>query len=280
MRGCAARRNPFNAAGRPTHGSQEAPISVLRNLEARIEGLVEGVFSRAFSSGVQPVEIARKLAKEMDAHKTASVQRVYVPNEYTVWLCPEDYERFKDYESSLAQELSGHLLEHARHHDYDLLTRPVVNLDQDERLRLGEFGIQTRLVRPPQRQGAEPEQGEHGHTMVYSATQAQKAKSKRRPDAAYSETRAIVSVDDRRYVLDGPTATLGRSKECDCIIDDPNISRRHAELRRSNVGDWQIVDLNSTNGVKVNGRRVANARLSPGDEITLGTKVFAFDIEQ
>jgi hypothetical protein len=93
--------------------------------------------------------------------------------------------------------------------------------------------------------------------MVYSATQAEKAKSKRRPDAAYSETRAIITVDDRRYVLDGPTATLGRSKEADCIIDDPNISRRHAELRRSSVGDWQIVDLNSTNGVKVNGRRVA-----------------------
>jgi hypothetical protein len=266
--------------GGPPLRSEESAISVLRNLEARIEGLVEGVFSRAFSSGVQPVEIARKLAKEMDAHKTASVQRVYVPNEYTVWLCPDDYERFKDYESSLAQELSGHLLEHARHQDFDLLTRPVVNLDQDERLRLGEFGIQTRLVRPPQRQGAEATQGEQGHTMVYSATQAQKAKSKRRPDAAYSETRAIVSVDDRRYVLDGPTATLGRSKEADCIIDDPNISRRHAELRRSSVGDWQIVDLNSTNGVKVNGRRVANARLSPGDEITLGTKVFAFDIEQ
>jgi pSer/pThr/pTyr-binding forkhead associated (FHA) protein len=81
-------------------------------------------------------------------------------------------------------------------------------------------------------------------------------------------------------VLDGPTATLGRSKECDCVIDDPNVSRKHAELRRSNVGDWQIVDLGSTNGVKVNGRRVANARLSPGDEITLGTKVFSFDIEQ
>ena len=98
---------------------------------------------------------------------------------------------------------------------YDLLTRPGREPRPDERLRLGEFGIQTRLVRPPQRQGADPEQGEHGHTMVYSATQAQKAKSKRRPDAAYSETRAIISVDDRRYVLDGPTATLGRSKEAD-----------------------------------------------------------------
>src|SRR4029078_4670299 len=102
---------------------------------------------------MQPGEIARKLSKEMDAHKTASVQRVYVPNEYTVWLCPEDYERFKDYESSLAQELSGCLLEHSRHQHYYLLTPPVVNLDQDDRLRLGECGIQTRLVRPPQRQG-------------------------------------------------------------------------------------------------------------------------------
>ncbi|MFM9042832.1 MAG: DUF3662 domain-containing protein, partial [bacterium] len=70
-------------------------MSVLRNLEARIEGLVEGVFSRAFSSGVQPVEIARKLSKEMDAHRTASVSTVYVPNEFTVWLSPEDHDRLK-----------------------------------------------------------------------------------------------------------------------------------------------------------------------------------------
>jgi predicted component of type VI protein secretion system len=255
-------------------------MSVLRNLEARLEGLVEGVFSRAFSSGVQPVEVARKLAKEMDAHKTASVSRVYVPNEYTVWLSPQDHERFQGYEASLAQELSGHLLEHARRHDYDLLTRPVVELDQDDRLRLGEFGIQTRLVRPPQRQGADPTQGEHGHTMVYSATQAEKAKSKRKTRTALVETRAIVALDDRRYVLDGPTATLGRSKECNCVFDDPNVSRRHAELRRSSNGDWHIVDLRSTNGVKVNGRRVSSARLSPGDEVTLGTQVFSFDIEQ
>jgi hypothetical protein len=255
-------------------------ISVLRNLEARIEGLVEGVFSRAFSSGVQPVEVARKLAKEMDAHKAASVSRVYVPNEYTVWLSPEDHERFQGYEKSLEQELSAHLLEHARRHDYDLLTRPVIDLDKDERLRLGEFGIQTRLVRPPQRQGAEPTQGEPGHTMVYSATQAQRARSKRRSGSQFVETRAVVSLDDRRYVLDGPTATLGRSKDCDCVLPDPNVSRKHAELRRSSNGDWQIVDLRSTNGVKVNGRRVSSSRLSPGDELTLGTTVFTFDIEQ
>ena len=193
---------------------------------------------------------------------------------------PDDYERFKDYETSLAQELSGHLLEHARRHDYDLLTRPVVNLDQDDRLRLGEFGIQTRLVKPPQRQGAEPDAGRARAHDGLLGDPGREGEVQAPPGAAYVETRAIVSLDDRRYVLDGPTAALGRSKECDCVVDDPNVSRRHAELRRSSVGDWQIVDLGSTNGVKVNGRRVANARLSPGDEITLGTTVFTFDIEQ
>jgi hypothetical protein len=213
----------------------------------------------------------------MDAHKTASVQHVYVPNEYTVYLCSEDHERLQGYESSLAQELSAHLLEHARRHDYDLMTRPVVELDQDERLRLGEFGIQTRMVKPPPREGAEPTQGDQGHTMVYAA---QEAKSKKKPSSRLVETRAIVALDDRRYVLDGPTATLGRSKECECVINDPNISRKHAQLRRNNSGDWQVVDLGSTNGIKVNGRRVDSARLAPGDEVTIGTTTFAFDIEQ
>jgi hypothetical protein len=238
------------------------------------------VFSRAFSSQVQPVELARKLAKEMDAHRTASVSRVYVPNQYTVFLSPDDHQRLEGYERSLEQELSGYLLEHARRHDYALLTRPEVHLDTDDRLRLGEFGIQTRLVKPPARQGEQPSQGEQGHTMVYTAPRQQKGKRGREPAGRLAETRAIVSFDDRRYVLEGPTAVLGRSKECDCIFRDPNVSRRHAELRRGPTGDWQVVDLGSTNGVKVNGRHVESSRLSPGDEVTLGTTRFVFDIEQ
>src|SRR4029450_3829148 len=120
-------------------------MSVLRNLEARIEGLVEGVFSRAFSSQVQPVEIARKLAKEMDAHRTASVSQVYVPNQYMGFLSRQDHGRLEGYERSLEQELSSYLLEHARRRDYALLTRPEVSLETDDRLRLGEFGVQTRV---------------------------------------------------------------------------------------------------------------------------------------
>lgn len=255
-------------------------ISVLRNLEARIESLVEGVFSRAFSSQVQPVEIARKLAKEMDAHRTASVSRVYVPNQYTVWLGPDDRGRLEGYERSLEQELSAYLLEHARRHDYALLTRPEVKLETDERLRLGEFGIQTRLVKPPARQGEAPSQGEQGHTMVYTVPPKQARQRKQKPAANLTSTKAIVSLDDRRFVLDGPVAAIGRSRECDCVLSDPNVSRRHAELRRGPTGDWQIADLGSTNGVKVNGRQVDASRLSPGDEVTLGTTRFIFDIEQ
>jgi Protein of unknown function (DUF3662) len=167
-------------------------MSVLRNLEQRIENLVEGVFSRAFSSQVQPVEIARKLAKEMDAHRTASVSRVYVPNQYTVWLSVEDRKRLEGYERSLEQELSAYLLEHARRHDYALLTRPEVDLESDERLRLGEFGIQTRLVKPPARQGDSPSQGEQGHTMVYSVPPKQTKSRKRQPAAHLTDTKAIV----------------------------------------------------------------------------------------
>jgi Protein of unknown function (DUF3662)/FHA domain len=256
-------------------------LSVLRNLEQRIENLVEGVFSRAFSSQVQPVEIARKLAKEMDAHRTASVSRVYVPNQYTIWLSAEDRQRLEGYERSLEQELSSYLLEHARRHDYALLTRPEVQLESDERLRLGEFGIQTRLVKPPARQGEAPEQGEQGHTMVYTVPPKDtKSSRKRSPAAHLTETKAIVSLDDRRYVLDGPTAVLGRSREADCVLNDPNVSRRHAELRRGSTGDWQIVDLGSTNGVKVNGRQVDASRLAPGDEVVVGTVRFIFDVEQ
>ncbi len=254
-------------------------MSVLRNLEARIEGLVEGVFSRAFSSQVQPVEIARKLAREMDAHRTASVSQVYAPNQYTVWLSQEDHDRLEGYERSLAHELSAYLLEHARRQDYALLTRPEVLIEVDDRLRLGEFGIQPRLVKPPARKGESGEQGQHGHTMVYSAP-AKPPKQKPKRTAPLTATKAIVSLGDRRYVLDGPVAVLGRSRECDCVLEDPNISRQHAELRQASNGDWTVRDLGSTNGVKINGRRVESARLAPGDEVTLGTTSFVFDIEQ
>ena len=199
------------------------------------------------------------------------------PNEYTVYLSEQDRAKLEGYERSLEQELSGYLLEHARRRSYDLLTRPAVEFDTDERLRLGEFGIQARLVKPPAHEGEAPKQGEEGHTMVYSAVRERDRGRPKRPEQAVGalvSTRAVVSLDDRRYVLDGPRATIGRSKSVECVLSDPNVSRRHAELRRAESGDWQIVDLGSTNGIKVNGRRVASTRLRPGDQVTVGTTTF------
>jgi predicted component of type VI protein secretion system len=229
---------------------------------------------------VQPVELARKLAKEMDSHKTAGVARVYVPNEYTVYLSGKDRTRLEGYERSLEQELSGYLLEHARRRSYDLLTRPTVAFQTDERLRLGEFGIQARLVKPPAHEGASPSQGEEGHTMVYSAVRDAPKQAEAPSHRAEVVTRAVVVLDDRRYVLDSARATIGRSRDADCVVRDPNVSRHHAELRRSASGEWTIADLGSTNGVKVNGRRVGSTRLKAGDQVTLGTTTFRFDVEQ
>src|SRR5919198_404522 len=144
-------------------------MSVLRNLELKLEGLVEGAFSRAFKSRVQPVELARKLAKEMESYKTVSVSRTYVPNEYTVYLSRDDRRQFQSYEDSLLDELSQYLLEHASRENLALLTRPKVGFETDKRLRMGEFGIQARLVEPAPEEGEQASQGNLGATMVYSA---------------------------------------------------------------------------------------------------------------
>jgi hypothetical protein len=252
-------------------------MSVLRNLESKLAGLVEGTFSRAFKSEVRPVEIARKLAREMEQHKVASLARTYAPNEYVVWLSPRDREQFEGYETELRRELSGYLLEHARRERIALLTRPSINFETDDALRLGEFGIQARLVRGAEDDASEaPSQGDHGHTMVYS-TSDRLSEPLREPDPRRRGAR--VRVDGRTSVLGSGGAVLGRSREADVQVEDQNVSRRHAELRPSGAS-WTVRDLGSTNGVKVNGRRIQGAQsLRSGDTITLGTSDIVFELE-
>src|SRR5437763_11705127 len=148
-------------------------MSFLRNLESKIANLVEGTFSRAFSSEVRPIEIARKLAREMEEHKSFSVSRTYVPNEYLVYLSPRDRERLAEYEDALVAELAGYLLEHARRERLVLMSRPLVEFETDDRLGLGEFGIQTRVVNPePEVEedgpGLHGDSDASGRTMIYS----------------------------------------------------------------------------------------------------------------
>ena len=250
-------------------------MSVLRSLEQKLAGLVEGTFSRAFKSEVRPVEIARKLAKEMDEHTVQSLSRVYAPNEYVVWLSTEDREQFSGYEGELRDELSGYVLEHARREKVSLLTRPQIEFRTDERLGLGEFGIQARLVRPG-REDHEPSQGDHGHTQVYS-TSDRVSEQLQAPD--HRRGAAKLRVGGRTSIVGSGGAVLGRSRECDVVLDDANVSRRHAEIRPSGAS-WIIVDLGSTNGVKVNGRRIDGPQsLRSGDTVELGTSRVTFEVD-
>jgi hypothetical protein len=251
-------------------------MSVLRNLESKLASLVEGTFSRAFKSEVRPVEIARKLAREMDQHRVQSLSRTYGPNEYVVWLSSEDRAQFEGYEDDLAQELAGYLLEHARRERISLVTRPAIEFRTDDRLRLGEFGIQARQVRPADAADAHPSQGDHGHTMVYTVSE-RLAEPLREPDARRGSAR--LKVGARSELLGSGGAVLGRSRDCEVVLDDPNVSRHHAEVRPSG-GSWIVRDLGSTNGVKVNGRRIQGPQsLKPGDVLELGTSRVTFVLE-
>jgi hypothetical protein len=259
-------------------------MSVLKSLESKIAGLVEGTFSRAFRSEVRPVEIARKLAREMEEHKTFSLSRTYVPNEYRVYLSPRDRERFNEYEDALVSELTGYLLEHARRERLVMMSRPVVEFETDGRLGLGEFGIQTRVVHPepesPADEPVAPRGGgaeSTGRTMIYST--AGRVAEPLEERARSRQQTALLLLGGKRLVIGPAGATLGRSRQNDVMVDDPNVSRTHAEIRPRG-GSWVLTDLGSTNGSRLNGRKLQGPEvLKPGDEIELGTSLLTFELE-
>ena len=250
-------------------------MSVLRSIESKIADLVEGTFSRAFRSEVRPVEIARKLAREMEEHKSFSLSRTYVPNEYRVFLSARDRQRFSGYETSLADELAGYLLEHARREGLTMMARPMVEFETDGRLGLGEFGIQAGMVQPVEEQPVMAEAS--GRTMVYS-TAGRIAEPLEERARSRAQT-ALLLLDGRRLVVGDAGVTLGRSRECDIVLKDPNVSRQHAEVRPRG-GSWVVADLGSTNGLRVNGRSIEGSEvIKPGDEIELGSTRLTFELE-
>jgi hypothetical protein len=273
-------------------------MSVLRTIESSIERLFEGVFGRAFRTHVQPVELARKLAKEMDEHRSVSVSRVYVPNEYTVYLSGADRQQFISYEGSLVGELQEYLTEHARREGYALLTPPRVKFAVDEDLAVGEFGIATRVAQPgdgvaplPEAHAPAPARvsipsvpapapppaavppladAAPAMTMIYPA-------AREWPEATPVGTPApeppreliTLTLDGRAYPITSPRFVIGRSRECDLTVTDGNASRRHAEIVQEGE-TYLVVDLGSTNGTEVNGKRISREELNDGDRITVG----------
>lgn len=213
----------------------------LQRFERRLERLVEGTFSKAFRSGLQPVEIARKLVRELDAGRTLGVHGTVVPNDFTIAISSSDYDRFESFDDVLARELADEAREHARDEDYRFVGPVEVRLVEEPELGTGACSIEARIV-----------EGELG--LVGS----------------------LVLVDGRRIPLGDDTATIGRSPDSTVPIEDARVSRHHAEVKPAPEG-FLLRDVGSMNGTRVNGIAVKEQLLGDGDEIGVGSTTIRFE---
>jgi hypothetical protein len=211
-------------------------------------GLVEGLFAKTFRSGVQPVEIAKRVVREMDDGKQVAVTDVWAPNHFEISLSSDDAPRFQQIETALVAELKTVILDNAGERGWGLVGPPEVEMFVDQKLQRGELVVEASLVQgqqPVDRPAAPP------------------------PKAKRAQLRVHEDGGERAIPIDKDVLTIGRLSECDVVINDNGASRRHAQIRTVG-GVSTLTDLGSTNGTKVNGRDVQSAELSDGDRITVG----------
>ena len=207
-----------------------------------MERLVEGVFAKAFRSGLQPVEVGRRMTREMDLGRTVGVRGVIAPNHFLITIDPSDHERFVSYEEALLRELADAAREHAKDEGYRFVGPVTVDL-QTAGVGAGVFMLE-----------AEVREGPGGGPYA-----------------------ALVLGDGTRVELGEDPACIGRLDECEVQLTDKNVSRRHAEVRREGAG-YVLIDLDSTNGTRVNGARVKRRDLVDGDEVTVGATALRFEM--
>jgi hypothetical protein len=241
----------------------------VERLEAFASRFIEGWSARLFGAKLQPVQIAKRLIRTMEAHQTISLSKTFVPNSYVVSLSPSDFAGFEQYRRSLEQELSESVLGAARDRNYTLLAYPTVEIERDEDLPPGDLRVSCALVDASGDEvtGDAKALGavEAGHTMVLDREKLLREKP-RAPKASL----AVREGDHRRELTLGPEAlAIGRDPQNDIVLDDRRVSRKHAEIRLR-LGRYTLYDLQSTNGTYVNGRRVAEVVLSNGDRIGIG----------
>jgi hypothetical protein len=212
----------------------------MQGFERRLERLMEGTFNKAFRSGLEPVEIGRRMTRTLDADRQMGVDGVPIaPNNIGVYLSPDDFERFHSFADALARELAEVAREHARAEGYAFAGPVTVTLVADDELGPGECDIAAEI---------------HEGALVGS----------------------LVLPDGRRVPLGEHTIVLGRMADCDVVVADPRSSRRHAEIRPSGSG-FVVTDLGSMNGTLVNGTAIREQPLADGDEIRLGNTVLRFE---
>lgn len=246
-------------------------MSLLRSIESRIERLVEGTFRKAFRVGVQPVELARKLVKEMDDHQRRTMRSVFVPNAYDVYLSGEDHAAFADTAAALEGELAAYLDEHARREGYAMHSRPRVRLHRDDDLERGSFGIAVRIEQPG---GAAAESGDGA---AVTQPPVAPAETMVQPIATAAGATFRLVGPDGPLLLAGERVSIGRGRTNDLVVHDSSVSREHCEVTPGSAGGYVIRDLESTNGVLVNGSRVVEQQLAAGDRIVLGSAELRFE---
>jgi hypothetical protein len=284
--------------------------------------MVDGVFSRAFRSSLKPIELGRRLVKEMDAHRTLDVHgRAIVPNVYRFTLSPADHHAFSSIEGPLVRELIDAAKEHARDEGYGLLGPLRVVLSVDETLRSGRLGLASEMsaqsrpapgvaapaARPAPAAAAAPVVA--APVPVVPAVPVVDAGLEERPawtadplswasgphdavpadpggtatvvgpgPATVARTSVLVLATGQVVPLEpGRTATVGRLPSCEVLLNDPNVSRRHCEVRPQG-SDWVLADLGSTNGSRVNGSAVGEHVLRDGDVITIGGTRLRYEV--
>jgi hypothetical protein len=279
-------------------------VSIFGKFERKVESAVNGVFARAFKGDVQPVEIAARLQKELDAEaKLMSRDKRLVPNEFVVGLSEHDYAKLTPYSKTLIAELAGELKTHARDMGY-VFSGPIrIHFDQNTSLPTGRFTVASEAVAgmtpaadrlPPTRPSASsarsaqsassaPSAPAWSAPSAHSAASGQSAASafsarsaESAPDSLYrptsSRTELVLEVNGMRHPLTAPGFVIGRGTDADLRINDPGISRLHAEVKvHPATGVAEIVDLGSTNGITVNGHKVRQATLTEGTRIEIGS---------
>jgi hypothetical protein len=215
----------------------------LQQFEERLERLVEGTLAKPFRSNLQPVEIGRRLTREMDLHRRVGVRGLIAPNAFVVTLSPADVARFSNFIDALSRELSDAAREHAKVEGY-LFVGPVeVEIFEGSKLKAGRFTVEAEV----------------------------------REDADGGFLAELVLTDGRRVQIGAEPLVIGRLPECGVVLADSNVSRRHAELRRA--GDSVVLtDLGSTNGTRVNGAPIRERTLVSGDEVSVGSTKLIFEM--
>lgn len=251
-------------------------MGILSDFERRLERVIEGIFTKAFRGGLQPVELATRILREMEAGRTVGVRQVWVPNRFRFRLSPPDRERFREAERALRRELEQVVHDAARERGWGLVGPPEVLFETDPDLAQGEVACEASLAEGPLEGPAEqpapppraPSRRAPSHTAPLVDLNG--------PEAPPAELVLIEQGRPRhRYPLLKDRVVIGRLPDSDIVLSDPGVSRRHAEIRRQD-GGFVIADLGSTNGTLVNQAAVEERLLQEGDRITVGRTVLEF----